>query len=213
MKSKQLMFWMAVLFVFVGSMIVWAAYRRGVQGSFAGFAANTGPLDEFQLIERSGKKFDLTSLQGQVWVASFFFTACPQECWRQNLYIKDLVDEYGRQGVKFISITCDPERDTPLQLADYAKRLQAHHEHWLFLTGNLEYIQRLGQDKFKLSVTPTTHSQKLMLVNPIGDVLGYFSWQEIDEMDLMRTKMDEMLATVKDSDQNETKTAPEKPTL
>ena len=199
MKNKSLRFWLALLFVFAGAMIVWLTRHR--QPSSESQVVSTvsmpdqTPLENFTLTERSGAKFQSSSLNGKVWVASFFFTACPQNCWQQNLQIKDLVDRYGEKGVTFVSITCDPEQDTPLVLADYANRLNAPKNHWLFLTDKLPYIQRVGQGIFKVSVSPDTHSNKLILMEPTGDIRGYFSWNDPAQMSLLQQEIDKLLVT------------------
>jgi protein SCO1/2 len=54
--------------------------------------------------------------------------------------------------VRLVSITVDPEHDTPTVLAAYAARLQAHPERWLFLTGDKKHIYWLAQQGFHLGV-------------------------------------------------------------
>ena len=199
MKNKSLKFWLALLFVFAGAMIVWSTLQRQPSSESQVVSAvsmpDQTPLEKFTLTERSGEEFHSSSLDGKVWVASFFFTACPQNCWQQNLQIKDLVDRYGEKGVTFVSITCDPEQDTPLVLADYANRLNAPENHWLFLTDKLPYIQRVGQGIFKVSVSPDTHSNKLILMEPTGDIRGYFSWNDPAQIALLQQEMDKLLVT------------------
>lgn len=51
-----------------------------------------------------------------------------------------------------VSISVDPEHDTPAVLAAYADRLQAHPERWLFLTGDKKHIYWLAQKGFHLGV-------------------------------------------------------------
>jgi protein SCO1/2 len=51
-----------------------------------------------------------------------------------------------------VSITVDPERDTPEVLARYAQRYEADPERWLFLTGSKRAIYNLAADGFKLTV-------------------------------------------------------------
>ena len=197
MKNKVLLFWLALMFLFAGGMIVWLWYGRTDAASAKSepvLPTSRVPLEQFTLLERSGENFSSTSLDGQVWVVSFFFTACPYECLQQNLKIKDLVDEFGSRGVTTVSITCDPERDTSLILAEYADRLQAHDEHWLFLTGKLSYIQNIGEDVFQVSVTPSTHTKKLIFINREGEVGGYFSWSDPEQMKLLRSELDRLLA-------------------
>lgn len=196
MRSKSLLFWLAVLFLFAGGMLLWMARGRTRvdSGTQSSPSIASAPLEHFSLTERTGEKFDSSSLKNQVWVASFFFTACPQDCMKQNLAIKDLVDEFGPRGVKFLSITCDPQRDTPFELADYADRLGAHDEYWLFLTGPFSYIQQIGNDSFNVSVEPVTHSNKLILVDRSGKVHGYFSWSDPVRLADLRSELQKMLA-------------------
>ena len=194
MRSKSFVFWLAVFLLFSGSMVIWVARGRARVESDVQSSNSTArtPL-HFSLTERTGEKFDSSSLVNQVWVASFFFTSCPQECVRQNLVIKDLVDEYGPNGVKFVSITCDPQRDTPFVLADYADRLGAHDEHWLFLTGPFSSIQQIGNDLFNVSVETITHSQKLILIDRSGEVHGYFGWSDPNQIASFRSELKKVL--------------------
>ena len=190
--NRSLMFWLASLLLFSGGMTVWFASRRDTPDSRP-LPVSEEPLQEFTLVERSGKQFHSQSLKGQIWVGSFFFASCPHRCEIQNRQIKELQDEYGSQGVRFVSITCDPERDTPVKLAQYADRLGADREQWLFLTGNLNYIQRVGRDLFQVPVEPDTHSEKLMVFDPMGKPVGYYHWQKPSDLQSLRAVLDDLL--------------------
>ena len=134
-----------------------------------------GPkLTEFTLTERSGDEFDSRSLEGKVWVASFFYASCPHTCLRLNESVQKLEQDFGKQGVMFLSITCDPDRDTPEALKDYADRLGADDEQWLFLTGDMDYIKRIGQDMFSAGVNRVEHSDRVYIVDKKGDVRGRY---------------------------------------
>ena len=197
MNSRAFRFWLAVLFVFAGGMTLWYAARlfpQGASGKEETTDIVTGPLTEFSLTERSGDKFESSSLDGQVWVASFFFTSCPQNCLKQNMKISELVQKYGPQGVRFLSITCDPQRDTPHKLAEYADKLGADPEQWLFMTGKLDYIQQLGEDFFQVTVESATHSEHLITVDRLGMVRGYFHWADPEQMKKFDEHIDQLLA-------------------
>jgi cytochrome oxidase Cu insertion factor (SCO1/SenC/PrrC family) len=202
MKSKALIFWLGILFTFSGGMVVWVAFERSrpqhTPTTSQDFSApvNQEPLRHFTLMERSGERFHSQSLDGEVWVASFFFASCPHQCTNQNLRIKNLTERYQKQNLKFISITCDPENDTPSRLAEYADRFGADEQQWLFLTGKASYIQQVGSDIFKVSVAPNTHSQKLMLINREGKVHGYFQWNDATQIDLFHREVDKLLSNV-----------------
>jgi len=148
---------------------------------------NVGEIKDFVLTERSGTQFDSRSLDGEVWVASFFFASCPTECQFQNEAVAGLQREFGPKGVKFVSITCDPANDTPARLRDYANRFNADPDQWLFLTGDLSDIQRIGQERFKLNVKQSTHSSRLVVVDRNGSIRGAFEWK--DPADLTKLKL------------------------
>ncbi|MBI4640817.1 MAG: SCO family protein, partial [Candidatus Tectomicrobia bacterium] len=81
------------------------------------------------------------------------YTQCTETCPMQSLQISRLQAEFAMEpDLRFVSITVDPERDTPEVLARYAERYQADPERWLFLTGSKDTIYKLAADGFKLSV-------------------------------------------------------------
>ena len=102
--------------------------------------SNAEWLTKWVLTERSGKQVGTEDLAGQPFIAGFFFSTCPGVCPRQNAKVKELQDEFTGQAVRFLSISCDPEVDTPEVLVDYANAFDADPEQWLFLTGEMKYI-------------------------------------------------------------------------
>ena len=134
-----------------------------------------GWMKEFALTERSGKEFKTENMYGKVWGASFFFADCPGECRQQNLAIAQIAKEFGPQGVTFVSITCDPERDTPERLREYAHTYTKSADEWLFLTGDLKYIQKVGAEFFRVPIDKGTHGSRLILVDKWGNPRGYYS--------------------------------------
>jgi len=144
-------------------------------------------IRDFKLTERSGKTFDSKSLDGQVWVTSFFFASCPTECVLQNNHVATLAREFGPKGVTFVSITCDPANDTSARLRDYANQFNADPERWLFLTGDLADIQLIGEKRFKLTVEQSTHSSRLAVVDRNGEIRGAYDWK--DQADLTNLKL------------------------
>jgi cytochrome oxidase Cu insertion factor (SCO1/SenC/PrrC family) len=134
-----------------------------------------GWLDSFELTERSGKKFNTDDMAGKVWAASFFFADCPGECHKQNLAIAQLQKEFGPEGVVFVSISVNPERDTVARLREHAPKYTKSEDQWLFLTGDMDYIRRVGAEYFGVPVDKGTHGSRLILVDKWGDIRGYHS--------------------------------------
>src|SRR6056297_1313507 len=133
-------------------------------------------LQSFELTERSGEKVASEGLTGQPYVVSFFFSTCPSICIMQNQKLQELQETFAGRGVRFLSITVDPDNDTPEALQEYAARFGADPDQWLFLTGDLNYIRRVGEEMYQVPVGKAAHTERLILVNPAGEIDGLYSW-------------------------------------
>lgn len=112
-----------------------------------------GRVPEFSLTERSGRQLTLADLRGKVWVANFIYTQCTETCPIQTAQLARVQAEFaGEDDLRLVSITVDPERDTPQVLARYAERYGADPVRWLFLTGDKRAIYRLAKEGFSLGV-------------------------------------------------------------
>ncbi len=85
-----------------------------------------------------------------------------------------------KSDVHLVTITVDPETDTPEVLRDYAERLHARPGRWDFLTGNKDAIFKLTQQGFKLAVADgeekgnPVHATRAVLVDRRGTIRGYY---------------------------------------
>jgi len=143
-------------------------------------------LGSFRMTERSGRAVTEADLAGDVWVAAFVFTRCPSSCPRISAVMKGLQGPLGDAGVKLVSISVDPEYDTPAVLTRYARGLGAGPDRWWFLTGREAEIHDLILKRFHISVSrndrviddpsieAVTHSNRLVLVDRGNKVVGVF---------------------------------------
>ena len=138
-------------------------------------------LPDFTLTERGGQPLHLADLAGKVWVADFFYTTCPGPCPMLTSRLSEVQKALGSNPeVRLVSISVDPEKDTPEVLKVYAERFKAG-ANWLFCTGEKEAVYGLAHDGFKLPIAagtpdsgPVTHSTRLILVDRHGTVRGFF---------------------------------------
>jgi cytochrome oxidase Cu insertion factor (SCO1/SenC/PrrC family) len=129
-----------------------------------------GEVPDFALTERSGRRITRGDLLGTVWVANFIYTQCTETCPGQSLEISYLQAEFATEpDLRLVSMTVDPERDTPEVLTQYAERYGADAERWLWLTGAKHEIYRLAADGFKLSVIDPDDPQRA------GDLRHFFA--------------------------------------
>jgi protein SCO1/2 len=145
-------------------------------------------LGRFRLVDSSGRSVGDSDLAGGPWVAAFIFTRCPTSCPQITAVMKGVQDRLAGTGVRLVSISVDPEYDTPDVLARYALRAGADPGRWSFLTGRPEDVEALIRDKFKLILDRTgdpaegadegfesiSHSDRLALVAPGNRLVGYF---------------------------------------
>ncbi|MFZ0427681.1 MAG: SCO family protein [Acidobacteriota bacterium] len=114
----------------------------------------------FQLTSETEKTVSRSDLLGKVWVVDFIFTRCAGPCPLMTQRMKTLQDELSSQGllgpesdVRLVSITVDPEYDTPRILEDYGKLWGARPGTWIFLTGPPDTLLSTIQTGFKVTAT------------------------------------------------------------
>lgn len=150
-------------------------------------------LSRFELIERSGEKVSSEDLKGAPYVVSFFFSTCPSICVQQNQKIQELQKKFKDRGVKFVAISVDPETDTPEVLRDYAARFGADPDQWLFLTGDLNYIRRIGGEIFRQPVNKQFHTERFVLVDAEGKIDGFYNWPEPKQFEKLQQRIEELI--------------------
>ncbi len=110
-----------------------------------------GMVADFTLTNQFGKPIGLGDLKGKVWIADIIFTRCAGPCPIMTRNMKSLQDQLAGTGVRFVTLTTDPEYDTPEVLSRYADRFKADPARWLFLTGSKKQIALLAVDSLKFT--------------------------------------------------------------
>ena len=110
-----------------------------------------GPAPDFSLTSQDGAPVSLADFHGKVLAVTFIFTSCADTCPRLTAKMAEVQDALGADfgtNISFVSITVDPERDTPAVLKDYAEAFGANLKGWVFLTGKQaaidDVIKRYG---------------------------------------------------------------------
>jgi protein SCO1 len=107
-----------------------------------------GPAPAFILTDQDGRRLALNELRGKVLVVTFIFTACTDTCplltAKMATLQYDLGSDFGPK-IFFVSITVDPERDTPEVLTRYAQAHGANFSGWAFLTGTPDEIRAVAR--------------------------------------------------------------------
>lgn len=144
-----------------------------------------GSITDFELTNQTGSKTSLNDMKGKVWVADFIFTSCSGICpdMTKNLATVQhaFVDE---PDVRFVSISVDPDKDTPEVLAAFAEKFGADPERWNFLTGPKDYIKEISYQGFMIGSgeVMTNHSDKFILVDHQGDIRGFYTGTDMEDV-------------------------------
>jgi protein SCO1/2 len=172
------------LLVAGAAVAAWAFFKGGPRDSGL---QRYGQVPAFNLIASDGSAFDSAALAGKVWVASFVFTTCKNSCPMLSAQMKRLQQSLPPgDAYALLSLTVDPDKDSPKVLAAYRRDLGADDPRWSFLTGKKAALKSLIQDGFKLTAEPgerltderghpdILHSSKLVLVDKHGVIRGYY---------------------------------------
>jgi len=107
---------------------------------------------DFSLTNQNDAAVTLTDLRGHVWIADIIFTRCPGPCLKMTHQMKELQDALVKDTqARLVSLTTDPEYDTPAILKTYGEHNGANAARWTFLTGAKKQINNLAVDSLKLA--------------------------------------------------------------
>ena len=165
MSTKSLIIIGLVSFVLLNASMMGLYLLSGAASTEA--AAEELPvistLPPFSLTSDKNTPLDNASLAGKVWIADFIFTSCAGPCpamTRSMAAVAKKLELYPE--VAFVSVSVDPETDTPEVLSRYGEKFGANPERWHFLTGTPEAIQELAVKGFMIGSVddPVIHSTK-----------------------------------------------------
>jgi len=146
-----------------------------------------GAVTNFSLSDQDGKMVSQDDWRGQIRVVDLIFTRCLGPCPLVSATMKRLQESLpANSSVRLVTLTSDPDYDTPDVLKKYGEKLGARPGGWTFLTGTKETMRRLAMEQLKLSMvdkppsereTPVDlviHSTRLVLLDPQERIRGYF---------------------------------------
>ena len=140
-----------------------------------------GKVNDFRLLDTEGREFTLKDLKGKVWLADFIFTTCGGICPVMTKNMASLHRSYRLlNDVAMVSISVNPEYDTPSVLAQFAKKYDADTNRWYFLTGPRKDIEDLAIKNFKVGSAEESifHSSYFILVDRYSNIRGYYDGTE-----------------------------------
>ena len=106
-------------------------------------------LIDFTLTDRTGRMVTRANLEGKFLVVNFVFTGCSISCLAVNHRMAEVQAAVaGQDDVRLVSLSVDPDSDSPERLAKFALQFGADTNRWLFLTGEKRVLHPLLEESF-----------------------------------------------------------------
>jgi protein SCO1/2 len=112
-----------------------------------------GQIPDFRLTNQNDETISMADLRGKVWVADIIFTRCPGPCRTITGQFQAMQASLPADpSFRLVTLTSDPEYDTPKVMKKFAAEFHADSNRCWFLTGNKPEIRSLAVNDFKFVV-------------------------------------------------------------
>jgi protein SCO1/2 len=153
------------------------AAEGGAPGGGAALLPDQEPAPDFALVDQDGREARLSSWRGRPVLLDFVFTRCPGPCPIQTARLVEVQRKLPPEvaaRVRFVSVSLDPEHDTPERLRAYAQKHGADLASWSFLTGEPARVQAVldayGIGTVRKADGELDHVVATYLIGPDGKV-------------------------------------------
>ena len=186
-----------LLFVGYGLFLINRSESGGGGESSAAPLPVLRALSSMDLVDQEGQPVNLQTFRGQPWFANIIFTRCPGPCARMTQKMRQLQEALSAEAseVQLVSLTTDPDFDTPEVLSKYARKFQADISSWKFLTGTKEEVVRVSTQEWLLVMlekeeaereSPNDiflHSTLTVLMDGLGRIRGTYEILEEGQLE------------------------------
>ena len=146
-------------------------------------------VPDFALVAADGQPFRGEDMDGGPWIADFIFTSCKTFCpvltERLASVRERLREAHGERAPRFLSVSVDPEHDTPEVLREYARRHGVVHGDWVFTTGDTASVSKAVVKGFRAPMgEPVSredgdgydilHARHFVLIDGARRIRGYY---------------------------------------
>ncbi len=151
------------------------------------------PAPAFRLIDQQGRPVALADLAGKVVLLDFVYTRCPGPCpilTGRQADVQRTLPEALRPKTWFVSISLDPEHDTPERLREYARARGADLASWSFLTGSAAEVDTVlasyGVGRTRTAGGDLEHLVITFVIDGEGRIARRFVGTEDEASELVR---------------------------
>ncbi|NIP30891.1 MAG: hypothetical protein GTO02_13915 [Candidatus Dadabacteria bacterium] len=154
-------------------------------------------LPDVQLEDFNGEEFVFSSLKGNVVILSYIYTNCPDICHMTSSKLNRMKSNFNKkmnEKVSIVSISFDPDRDTPDVLRMHAKQMNLDMNNWVFVTGKseniLKVLSEVGIDpKVEGNVNEEgytfSHRDRISIADKNGQIRKHYKGTTFNEKEIL----------------------------
>jgi protein SCO1/2 len=151
------------------------------------------PASTSALLDQKGADFSFEAQRGRTVVLNFIFTGCDSVCPMQTVElaaVQSALSPEARNRVRFVSVTIDPEHDTPEALFAYASERGVDFANWSFVTGDRAAVDELlskygvfapAAANIPVATSPEPHAARIFLINSDGLTVQRYTGAPLDQ--------------------------------
>ncbi|MFM8885901.1 MAG: SCO family protein [Chthoniobacterales bacterium] len=141
--------WVGAFLAFILAVVMGYSMWRGSERRDVEKLPVMRAVPDFTLTDQDGNTVTRDDLRGKIWIADFIFTRCKGPCPLMTARMLEMQRALLKTpDVKLVSISVDPEHDTPAVLKAYAEANFAEPGRWKFLTGDKTVIEKVVTEGF-----------------------------------------------------------------
>lgn len=158
-----------------------------------------GGVAPFRMTERSGRTITNAELSGHACAFAFVYTQCTGPCPSVSATMQKLSGLLKHPGIRLVTVSVDPDNDTPEALREYAEALSADPERWWFLTGEVQATDAWIRSSFLSPVERSpqapigervSHRTQIVTVDKQGLVRGFYAGETTADLALIAARLE-----------------------
>jgi protein SCO1/2 len=153
--------------------------------------ASIHTIPPFQFTDQNGEPVTEKTFEGKIYVADFFFTACPGICKRLTTHLKIVQDSFKTDSrVLLLSHSVTPENDSVPRLKQYANSFGAIGGKWHLVTGNRETLYTIARQSYfadedmgqKKNSNDFLHTENMLLIDKHRRIRGVYKGTALNDI-------------------------------
>jgi len=148
-------------------------------------------IASFSFTDQNGNTITDKTVANKIYVADFFFTACPGICPKLAKNLKLVQEAFvNDDGIILLSHSVTPDKDVPAVLKKYAVNYEVNDARWHLLTGNKDSIYTIARKSYfadedlgmQKNSSDFLHTENILLIDRYRHIRGVYKGTSPAEM-------------------------------